>query len=221
MTPRKPRQRQHHQPGPTPLIQASDYESDAMAYHSDAHHHHHHHHLIPPSRTNTELNLAVLNRYIPNVRSIPTIAANAVLYSFNTTAANWEKISIEGTLFVTSDHDLDIETGNETFTLMVLNRRGLNNLVVEIGDLLDVEVTKDLLIVGMRGDEGEEERKVMGIWIHEDVAGIRETISMKIKELWDLTMAVRESTQKGFAGKQPQGTSMGRRLSLSEVFGRP
>lgn len=93
----------------------------------------------------------------------------------------------------------------------------MNNLVIQIGDLLDVEVTKDLLIVGMRGEEGEEERKVMGIWIHEDQDGIRETISMKIKELWDLTTAVRESTQRGFTGKQPTG----RRLSLSEMFGRP
>jgi len=215
MTPRKPgRQRQQQKTGPTPLIQASDYESDAMNYQSDA--------LPPASRTNTELNLAVLSRYIPNVRSVVTIAANAVLYSFNTTAANWEKVAIEGTFFVTSDYDLEIETGNETFTLMILNRRGLNNLVVEIGNLLDVEVTDDLLIVGMKGEEGEEERKVMGIWIHEDKDGIRKEISTKIKELWDKIMAVRESTQQGFAEKQPQGDTLtGRRLSLSEMFGRP
>lgn len=186
-----------------------------MNYFSDA--------FPPPSRSNTELNLTVLNRYIPNVRSIVTIAANAVLYSFNSTSMKWEKeekAPIEGTFFVTSDYEAEIETGNETFTLIILNRRGMNNFIVQIGDLLDVEVTDEVLIVGMKDEEGEE-RKVMGIWIHEDRVGIMKEISLKIKELWDKIMAVRESTQKGFAEKQhPGGATLGRRLSMSEVFGK-
>lgn len=211
MTPRKA-QRQRNQPEPTPLVEdESEVMTEAQVEHTQP----------PAIRTNTELNLTVLGRYIPNVRSIAYIAASAVLYAFNTTCAAWEKMAIEGTLFIASDHDLDIETGNEVFTIMVLNRRGLNNFMVDIGDLMDVEVTKDLLIVGMEGEEGEEDRKVRGIWIHEDQDGIRETISNKIKELWDNTKAVRESTQMGFASQQPQGATPGRRLSLSEMFGRP
>lgn len=196
MTPQKQRQRKPHQLGPRPLIKASDYESDAINEQQAE--------AIaatgppPLRRTNTDLNLTVIRRYIPNVRSITYIAASAVLYSFNPTSGGWDKMAIEGTLFITSDHDIDVETGNEVFTVLVLNRRGMNNFIVEIGDLMDVEVTKDVLIVGIKGEEGEEARKVRGIWIHEDKDGIRETIGSKVKELWALTATVRASTRRGF-----------------------
>lgn len=219
MTPsrRQQTQRKPHQLGPTPLIQALDYESDSAILNEPQTEASPATEPLPPvTRTNTELNLTVIRRYIPNVRSIAYIAASAVIYSFDSTTGGWEKLAIEGTLFITSDHDIDVETGNEVFTIMVLNRRGMNNFTVDIGDLLDVEVTKDLLILGVKGEK--EMREVKGIWIHEDKDGIRQTIGNKVKELWDFTAAVRGSTEKGFASQQLTASAPGRQRDLSEMF---
>lgn len=102
----------------------------------------------------------------------------------------------------------------------MLNRRGLDNLILDLGVTRDVEVTDELLILRWEGEEGEGQ-KVMGVWIH-DAAGDRERNSLRIQEAWERARVGRREregagNEVGFA---PPQEAMGRRISLSELFGR-
>lgn len=189
-TPRKPRQRQHNrQPS------ASEYESDAINHLQT--------HVPPPSRTNTELNLSVLRRYNPLIRNILSIAANAVVYVFTPSTQAWEKSGVEGTLFVCDQVD-------EQYCMIVLNRRGLENLMLDLGEMEDVERTEELLI--LRFSE-EEEPKVMGIWIHEDKDDTRDTNAGLIQQCWQMAREMKERRQLPGLGVQ-----VGQQINLQDLF---
>jgi hypothetical protein len=226
MTPRKPKQRQqHHHPTPS-LVQASDYESDAQIYA-------HIHNIPPPTRTNTELNLSVLRRYNPSILTILSIAANAVIYLFTPSTQQWEKSGVEGTLFVCEQEPPSIAV-DAGYCIVVLNRRGLDNLILDLSQAQDVEVTAELLI--MRFQEGAEgEQKVMGIWIHKDKDDTRDVNAGLIQQCWEKVAPAKgqyamagEATASNGNGTFGGGNSsagaerpvMGRRISLTDLFGQ-
>ncbi|KAI1774230.1 PH domain-like protein [Hypoxylon cercidicola] len=173
----------------------SDYESDTAHYMAS-------HPPGPPpaalaARTNTELNLGVLRRYRPGVASILSIAANAVVYVFNTTSSKWDKASLEGTLFIcaqqrddeNSDDDAD---GTDDGLLFILNRKNLTNLALDLRAVADYELATDLLIFRLEEEsvvvpmESREpvRPKVLGLWIHAESDQDRSTSSALIYELW-------------------------------------
>lgn len=165
--PNRPKQRARHH-NPHNPHQPSDNDSDMPT------------HLPPPTRTNTDLNLSVLRRYFPSTRTILSIAANAVVYAFSASTGQWEKSGIEGALFV-------CET-EEGFVVVVLNRHGLENLVLDVREVRDVEVTSEFLILRVPG-EGEGE-KVMGLWIHGDRDDTREKNAGTILQCWEKVRGV-------------------------------
>lgn len=131
----------------------------------------------PILRTNTTLNLSVLRRHVPSIVGILAIAANAVLYAFTPAPAPaWEKSGIEGTLFVCVCSD-------NTTRVVVLNRRGLDNFVVDLKGVRDVELTAELTILRFEDVRGDAE-KVVGLWIHEDKEGAREEVVHTIQTCW-------------------------------------
>lgn len=219
MTPRKLRQRHQKQPsGPTPLIQASDYESDAQF--TDAH-------IPPPTRTNTELNLSVLRRHNPFIRTILSIAANAVVYIFTPSNQQWEKSGVEGTLFV-CDQEPNNLIGEDNYCMIILNRRSLDNLIVDLGEMQDVEVTPELLII-TSSEKGAETPKVMGIWIHKDRDDTRDINAGLIQQCWDKAKTSRQQRLNavasfavpgygGLPALQPQPRLMGRQINLQDLF---
>jgi hypothetical protein len=223
MTPRKPKQRQqHHRPNPS-LIQASDYESDIQNYALS-------HNIPPPTRTNTELNLSVLRRYNPSILTILSIAANAVIYLFTPSTQQWEKSGVEGTLFV-CEQTPPSSAVDAGYCVVVLNRRGLDNLILDLSQAQDVEVTAELLI--LRFQEGEAQ-KVMGIWIHEDKDDTREINAGLIQQCWEkVTSKNAKYTPSGEAvgnnsfstvesgSARADGVAVGgRRISLTDLFGQ-
>ena len=97
--------------------------------------------LIPPTptgqKTNTILNLTVLRRYKPTIQGILSIASNAVLYVFTPGTGAWDKSGIEGTLFVCDCSTPTISEGDaddleENFCLVVFNRKGMENFILEL-----------------------------------------------------------------------------------------
>lgn len=99
--------------------------------------------------------------------------------------------------------------------MVVLNRRGLENLVVDLGSVENVEVTEEFLMVGVRGN-GEEEVKVLGFFIHKDRDETREVNCRLIREKWEEVRG--EGVGNSSAGGGTDGGA-GRRLSLSDLFG--
>ena len=133
----------------------------------------------PPSRTNTELNLLVLRRYCPDVERIVQIAPFAVVYSFSPDTQGWEKIGTEGTLFVCQLAGASYSR----YSVIILNRKSLDNFIVELVSAENVEITDSYVILQSPGEDGVEQ--IYGLWIfsEDDVQpSTQEVVAMAIEE---------------------------------------
>ena len=175
MTPKKPKTHQRHQ---SAHLQPSDqYDSDVPLPPPQD---------IPPQRTNAELNLSVLQRHLPSTTSIISIAPYAVVYIFTSTPQNgpaWEKSGIEGTLFI-CQQTLEPTEGTERYSVVVLNRKGLNDFICPLSGDIDYEA--GYIILRSTSEEGREEN-IWGLWIFEEeegssTAGMREVNAKIIQE---------------------------------------
>ncbi|OAA48780.1 Dcp1-like decapping [Cordyceps fumosorosea ARSEF 2679] len=211
-TPRKGRGHKRQSSNLIPAV--SDYESDAAAAAAAATAAgttaRTSQYAPPPLRTNTEINLSVLRRYVPSIRAILSIAANAVVYTF--AGESWDKSGVEGTLFVCSQDSPDDSTPRAC--VFVLNRRGLGNVIVDLAHVSDVEVTAELVILRVQ-DGGE---RVLGFWMHNDRAETRQVNAAMIQECWTLVRAAGAvEHQRQDAG--PAMQAIGRPLTMNELFG--
>ncbi|KAK4150852.1 hypothetical protein C8A00DRAFT_45843 [Chaetomidium leptoderma] len=192
-TPRKSRHRHHASNSGPRQVAASDYESDAAQYMEDRDM------ALPPNpqpaRDNTELSLRVLRRHQPNIRSIIAIAANAVAYNFLEATQGWEKHGAEGTMFLCEQEPIVVPTGQvlPRVCVFVLNRRSMENLVVDFLRVTDCEVVGELIVFRMEGDsaggnghadEGTAAKKILGLWIHADEVNTREVHANLILGAW-------------------------------------
>ncbi|KAH7418540.1 hypothetical protein BKA64DRAFT_202471 [Cadophora sp. MPI-SDFR-AT-0126] len=219
MPPKTPRKsRRQNQAAP---VQASDYDTEAVE--------------VPalPTRTPAEINFSVLRRYVPSLENIICYAPSAQLYTMQPTGT-WEKESgVEGTLFVCRLTSSPV-TGGGRHCIVVLNRKGLENLIVESGEIQHVEIGADsFLMLGFkpRAQSLEEDMKVLGLFIQAE-SPPKEEVCQIIKGHWE--EAVRERSLAGgddgitnlgdgfipSRGEEEDQKVMGRRLSLSELFGK-
>ena len=111
---------------------------------------------------NDNLNLKVVNRHYPAVRFILSIAPYAVIYTFSPSSSGWEKSGIEGTLFICEL--FPSAEGRQGYSVVVLNRRGLENFAMELRTADDVEVTEEYIILQDR-EENENDPQIIGLWI--------------------------------------------------------
>jgi hypothetical protein len=234
-TPRKSRHRHQASGGAGPrVVPASDYESDA-AHYFDARD-------VPPQaqpqhRTNDELNLSVLRRYLPSIRRIESLASNAVVYHFSKAVQSWEKSGIEGTMFV-CEQEPAVVSGRvmPRACVFVLNRRTLENLVVDLRRAIVCEITGELIALSLEeaddtdaldghGDAGSgADTSVIGLWIH---AETRERNMEAIMKYWrECSLVSAQSASEAEldevdeADGAGQTGDTGRRLSITELFGQ-
>lgn len=190
-----------------------------------------------PHRTNTDLNLGVLRRYLPSITAIVSIAANAVVYNFSPTSQSWDKTSVEGTLFV-CEQEPRVIAGLTILRacVFVLNRRGLNNLVVELNKASVCEASDELIMFnvenasGVATEEDGGDTQVIGIWIHADQDDTRQVNMAVIQEAWRRVRLIdREDTAAGMSNEalaeqaelnSSRDKVTGRRLSISDLFGQ-
>lgn len=93
----------------------------------------------PPTRTNDELNLSVLQRHYPAVTSVLSIANFAHLYNFSSVTQQWEQINSQGPLFV-CELEPTVEA-EERYAVILLNRMELKNFFLELTSPNMVEVS--------------------------------------------------------------------------------
>ncbi|GAM86713.1 hypothetical protein ANO11243_047320 [Dothideomycetidae sp. 11243] len=165
-----PPKRNRRTPRPQQLQEQSDYDSETL--HTDTapptaapdtvvH---------PPIRTNEELNLTVLKRHNPQIQQVLSVAPFAVVYIFSSTTQSWEKTGVEGTLFVCQLIPAVIYHGEEglvveRYSVLVLNRKGLENFNTELHTSADVEITDEYVILQVDRDGQGEEPAIYGLWI--------------------------------------------------------
>ncbi|KAI0490230.1 PH domain-like protein [Xylaria cf. heliscus] len=223
-------QQQQQQQPPT-----SDYESDTPQQHMAQHMAQH----VAPSaalagRTNTELNLSVLRRYLPSITSILSIAANAVVYTFEP-PSQWRRTTTEGTMFICSQRKAPGDAG-ETGCLFILNRKGLQNFILDLDTVGDFELAGDLLIFKLdyaanevHLESGEAARPlVLGLWTYAEEKSDRETNATLINDMWTQALHSREARAQAAASDPaavaalaeagPAAQATGRRLSVSDLF---
>lgn len=139
----KGKSRGHHAPP-----QPSDYETDApqnIEYPPPP----------PPARSTEELNLGVIRRHYPEVTSVHYVAPYAVLYTFSLETQQWEKVGVEGSLFICEL--IPSAIGVERYGVVILNRRSMDNFYMDITGPESIEITDEYII--MQGDQ------VYGLWI--------------------------------------------------------
>lgn len=202
------------QPPPLP----SDYETDAPPPAVDV--------PLPPPRSNEELNFSVLRRVYPDLLAIEHVTPYAALYTFNLETQQWEKVGIEGTLFICQLTPSPI--GAERYCAIIYNRRGLDNFYQELTSSDEMEITDPYVI--LQGD------LVYGIWIFADpppatTANCRVETAEKMMAIADRARASREAKEREGrngvieATEQVEASSassapMGRQLSLRRLFGQ-
>lgn len=208
--------RAHGRPS-QPQPQPSDYETDAAPANVDV--------PLPPPRSNEELNVAVLRRIYRELLAIEHVTPYAALYTFNLETQQWEKVGIEGTLFVCQLTPSPI--GAERYCAIIYNRRGLDNFYQELTSSDEMEIADPYVII-----QGEA---VYGVWIFADpppatTANCRIETAEKMMEVADRARASREAKERvGKNGLREAtestsamaSTPMGRQLSLRELFGQP
>ena len=192
-------------PPAQPAVLASDYESDNQGYHSD--------YPIkapPPNRTNEELNLSVLKRHSPQTTSILSIAPYAVVYEFSPLPQpEWTKIGVEGSLFICELTPGPY--GEDRYSAIVLNRRGLDNFEAELreGENAGVEITGEYVIISFKE---AHEQKIYGVYIFHDGPGTSTENAQKLngelmKSLADHAGASRQAAEAAASAATAQHTN--------------
>ncbi|POS88114.1 hypothetical protein EPUL_001089 [Erysiphe pulchra] len=174
------------------------------------------------SRMHAEMNFSVLKRYVPSLQNIIAIAASASIYTLtpddSETGAEWKRADIEGTLFV-----CELDYGPDQHCIVVLNRKGRDNLIIQFGEIVDVEVTNEFLILRFSSNG---EARILGFFIQCSRCP-REEICTLIKSLWEKakkekvnSRALNIDDQSKIIETKSEFKPIGRKLSLSELFGR-
>ncbi|KAL2268943.1 hypothetical protein VTJ83DRAFT_3789 [Remersonia thermophila] len=238
-TPRKSRQRSGGN-GPR-QVAASDYESDTAQYLERREAEAPTANANPqPARDNTELSLRVLRRYRPKIQSILAVAANAVAYHFLESTQGWEKHGVEGTLFVCDQDPVITPTGHTLphVCVFILNRRSMDNLVIDLLNVTDCEVVGELIVFRLAdeasqkapGEEDGSAKKIIGLWLHADESNTRELHASLITAAWQqarqaydaylqaATAAVVANNGLSSGGDYAGDYGGGKRLSMSELF---
>ena len=133
----------------------------------------------PPARTNTELNLLVLRRYVPSIQRIISIAPFAVVYLFSAETQQWEKSGVEGTLFVCQLSG----SPYPRYSVVILNRKSMDNFITELVSGEDIEITEQYVILQVLGEDGTP--NIYGLWIFSDdesTPNTREVVANAIQE---------------------------------------
>lgn len=187
------------------------------------------------AHTNDELNLKVLRSLYPQVQTILHVAPYAVLYNFSANQ-QWEKSGVEGTLFIVhqqpdhTHHKLGVIL--ERFSVIILNRRGLDNFAADLHAPEEIEATEQFIILSGSGD-GEAGH---GLWIFSEpppssTAHMREATAAVMTECARRVADSRQALETARMEEQfeqveeveaqiPSLKDVGRQVSLLELFGK-
>lgn len=121
------------------------------------------------------LNFSVIKRYLTALDEILFIANHAVVYAFDTKSEAWQPHNVEGALFICR---LRPSPDEETFAIIVLNRKNLDNFTLDLHPSTHCEMDGELLIVTGPGEELDiDGSRVFGLWIFAEsgktTAGVR------------------------------------------------
>eukprot|EP00966_Prymnesium_polylepis_P043252 1004312-Prymnesium_polylepis.1 len=101
-----------------------------------------------------EYNLSVLKRRDAAIQDVLDMAGHVVMYRFNEENQSWDRKNVEGSLFVVQRSVVP------THQFVVLNRLSSENLVENINDDFQMELTEQFLLYRNAAQE------INGIWFY-------------------------------------------------------
>lgn len=101
------------------------------------------------------INLSVLKRHDSSITNIIESSSHVVVYNFEEKLKEWQKKGIEGTMFIFNRNK------EPSLGFFVMNRLGLENLMVFITADMEIEISGDFVIYKTADDN------VNGLWIYE------------------------------------------------------
>ncbi|KAK3956128.1 Swi5-domain-containing protein [Pseudoneurospora amorphoporcata] len=120
------------------------------------------------TRTNYELNMSVLKRYVSGLRAILLTCSFVRLYEWSPTTNSWELRDVEGPMFLCECDPIVLPNGHELpqTNLFVLNRRSMENLTINLSKVEMYEATNEkFLSLMMEADEAGPGR-ALGFHLH-------------------------------------------------------
>ncbi|KAI9490769.1 hypothetical protein BDB00DRAFT_874942 [Zychaea mexicana] len=102
------------------------------------------------------LNLTVLQRHDPSIIDICDQSPHAVVYKFIQDKNSWDKMGVEGVLFLVKRQTAP------TYALFILNRLSMDNFCLYLSDIRDLSLADEFLIC--QTSEG----KACGLWLFEE-----------------------------------------------------
>lgn len=122
----------------------------------------------PTTRTNYELNMSVLKRYVPGLRAIPLTSSFVRLYEWSSTTNSWELRDTEGPMFLCESEPRFSKSGLELpqSTLFVLNRRSLTNFKIDLSKVEMYEATNEKFLSVKMEAGNNEPGKAYGFHLH-------------------------------------------------------
>lgn len=122
----------------------------------------------PTTRTNYELNMSVLKRYVAGLQAIPVTCSFVRLYEWSHETNHWELRDVEGPMFLCECDPIVLPNGLELpqTNLFVLNRRSMENLTINLSKVEMYEATNEkFLSLKMEADEAGPGR-ALGFHLH-------------------------------------------------------
>lgn len=154
------------------------------------------------AETRRKANLRVLQRIDHNIVDLAITATHVVLYEYSKNNC-WEKMNVEGTLFVTKRSDVP------RFKLIVLNRSSTENMEVPITASFQMQVKDPYLIFR----ESAQSKDFRGFWFHdgEERDRIASHLEQVVKSLIQLEeLEKQKSNNPSSFNPQPQLSGGGR-----------
>lgn len=169
--------------------------------------------MPPQNRTPTDLNYAVLSRYLPRLNQILTTASYAHIYLWSSTSQSWSKANFEGSIFIVS---LTPPTPSqpEDYLLFLLNRSGLDNFSYALREPAYIDPDcGDIIMLRANDSDTTDSELVYGLFVsceeNTSTAGDREKLLRAMKDC-----ATAYQTASAAAAAAPAG----RQISLTELF---
>lgn len=169
-------------------------------------------------RSNNEINMTVLKRYVPAVTRIHSIASQAVLYTLDssTEAAGFEKANMEGPLFTCQLNGNELDN-----CVFILNRKTTDNFKLDMSRVTNFELQGEMLYIQSTGSGGEPQ--IWGLYIHDSTDNRRETHTNTIMNLWQATQEARAMQAKPHeldAGTSNGPSTQGGQININDLFKR-
>lgn len=108
--------------------------------------------------------------------------------------------------------------------MVVLNKKSLENLIVDMVEVQNVEVTTEFLILNFMDREIAGD-KIIGVYIHADKEDTMEVNCRMMKERWELLrdgLTMNQDASMQSMGQELSGESdgqfVGRKLDLNQLF---